>query len=695
MMSGEKTYVFYSPKTRFDGTAKKIELPYEARAGAIGDVNKDGHKDLALCLKSEVIILPGSADGTLRSEPIHMEASRPYGVALADLNKDGMDDVAIANYASEGGASWVRSYVYFSDGKDFKATSRTELPTMGAHGVSAADLNGDGYPELVISNEHVTNQHNIPSCVFWNDHGSFRAGDHTELNTQGAVASAIGDVNHDGKPDVVFLNFEGGFRDGASHSFIFWGDGTRNYSPLRMTDIETHYITSIAHADLDDDGYVDLLLTQGRFVNGANEDIFDSLIILWGGKNGFDRQTRLTPDNMGGGIRIADLNRDGYLDLLVGARTSPSGEKKKGGLTIYWGSAKGYAQHNYSLIALSGGTGRVPMIADINKDGYADLVSGITPQSITTWWGSEKGFSDERSSELKLDRICFKVFINAADLNKDGWLDLIVPVRDTEKNNETTSMIYYGSAQGFSNERKEEIQTIGTYESSVADLDKDGWLDIVTTSYKGETSANWPSYIYWGSPEGFRKRPRTELPTTGSSGVETADYDGDGWIDILFSNHRADGSTEVPKPNDHHVPSMLYWGGPDGFSPKRRWEAIGNGPHAMNVRDVGNTIDRGLYEDYASEAHTIPDGQRPTKIRWKAQTPHGSKVQFQVRYASDAEALKSAKWQGPKDENSWYQEIDAALSAPSDAHCMQYRARLTTPNGGPTAYLESVTVQFE
>jgi hypothetical protein len=697
MVANGKTNIFYSPKTRFDGTAKHTELPIEARAGAMGDVNHDGHKDLALCTKPEVLILLGKADGTLESEPIHLPAKRPAGVVLCDVNKDGLDDVAIANYAGEDGATWVKSYIYLSDGKDFKSNKPIELPTMGARAISAGDLNGDGYPELVISNEKVTNQRSIPSCVFWNDKGSFRQGDHTELPTEGSVANAIGDVNHDGKPDVVFFNFEGHFRDGASKSLVFWGDGTRNYSPQRMLELDTHYITSIAHADLDDDGYVDLLMTQSRFVNGANEDIFDSLLIYWGSERGFDRMTRLCPEKTGGGIRIADLNRDGYLDIIVGAHSPDLTNPARSGMPIYWGSANGYSQRNRSLIAATekGGNSRVPMVADLNKDGYLDLASAVSRNALTIWWGGEKGFSDERTTELKHDRDLFPVFVNAADLNKDGWLDLILPVRESARDNEVSSYIYYGSPNGYSNDHRVELPTIGTYESSVADLDKDGWLDIVVTSYKGNTRANWPSYIYWGSSDGFTKRPRTELPTTGSSGVETADYDGDGWIDILFSNHRADGSTEVPGPNDHRVPSMLYWGGPEGFSPKRRWEAIGNGPHAMNVRDVGNTYDRGLYEDYMSEAHPIPNGQHPTRLKWKAQTPHGARVQFQVRYAADAEALKSARWQGPKDESSWYDKSDAALSPPKDARVTQYRARLTTPNGGPTAYLESVTIQFE
>src|SRR5262249_50755069 len=132
--------------------------------------------------------------------------------------------------------------IYFADGKDFKARPRIELPTMGASAVGAGDLNGDGRPELVFSNQRVLNQQNIPSCVFWNDAGQFRAQNRTELETQGSVANAIGDVNNDGLPDVVFFNFEGNFRDGPSASQIYWGDGTRNFSPLRSLEIPTHYI---------------------------------------------------------------------------------------------------------------------------------------------------------------------------------------------------------------------------------------------------------------------------------------------------------------------------------------------------------------------------------------------------------------------------------------------------------------------
>jgi hypothetical protein len=184
-----------------------------------------------------------------------------------------------------------------------------------------------------------------------------------------------------------------------------------------------------------------------------------------------------------------------------------------------------------------------------------------------------------------------------------------------------------------------------------------------------------------------------ELPSYAASGVETADYDNDGWIDVLLSNHRIDGSSDKPGPHNHLTNSMLYWGGTDGFSPRRRWDFPTNGPHAMNVRDVGNSYDRGLYEDYVSAPFELPAGQKPTALRWTAKTPNGTKVAFQLRAAASAATLKDAPWKGPTGARSWYDTSGAAIES-ARGPWIQYRARLHTPNGGPTPYLTSVNVDY-
>jgi hypothetical protein len=142
---------------------------------------------------------------------------------------------------------------------------------------------------------------------------------------------------------------------------------------------------------------------------------------------------------------------------------------------------------------------------------------------------------------------------------------------------------------------------------------------------------------------------------------------------------------------------MLYWGGPDGFSPKRRWDFESRGPSGMNVRDPGNSYDREQYEDYISSAHRIPAGEKPASIDWVAETPHKTAVQFQVRTAASEADLDNATWIGPGGADSWFSRSGASLRQRKDLNgqWIQYRARLLTPNGGPTPYLTSVTISFE
>jgi hypothetical protein len=165
-------------------------------------------------------------------------------------------------------------------------------------------------------------------------------------------------------------------------------------------------------------------------------------------------------------------------------------------------------------------------------------------------------------------------------------------------------------------------------------------------------------------------------------------------IDILFSNHRVDGSSDRPGPHNHLTDSMLYWGDRGGFSPQKRWDFPANGPHAMNLRDVGNTYDRGLWEDYVSSPFQLPGNAQPRTLRWTAQTPHRTKVALQLRRADSQDALGNASWEGPAGADSWYETSGASVK-PSPARWVQYRARLHTPNGGPTPYLTSVTVDYD
>jgi hypothetical protein len=393
-----------------------------------------------------------------------------------------------------------------------------------------------------------------------------------------------------------------------------------------------------------------------------------------------------------GGVRIADINKDGYLDMLAGGATPDPANPELHGIPVFWGSENGFTQSDISLIHHDIEKVRAPLLMDLNKDGWLDVAGQVENGKVRIWWGGSEGFRDKNYFEIDLGRKDHLMYIKGADFNKDGWLDLLFPKRMPHQNI-NTSFIYFGSPDGYSDGNRTEVMANIPYECSIADFDKDGWLDIFMPSYGTDLSGNRPSVLHWGSPEGFDVRPFTEFATYGASGSEALDYDGDGWLDLLIANHRKAGSVDVPEPHRHTTISMLYWGGPDGFSDDRRWEVLATGPSGLNVRDPGNSYDRGLYEDYLSSVYRIPEGQRPARLLWQADTPKGTALSFQVRTAGSESGLEHSAWQGPDGADSWFTRSEQAIRN-TDGSYLQYRARLISENGGRTPYLHSVTVEF-
>jgi hypothetical protein len=419
----------------------------------------------------------------------------------------------------------------------------------------------------------------------------------------------------------------------------------------------------------------------------------NGLIIYWGEGETFSQTTRLTMGTAYGGSRIADINRDGYLDILVGGAALDLKDPALHGIPIFWGSEKGYNFRNRQILHHDIEKIRSPLLMDLNRDGWLDIAGQVRDGEIKIWWGSENGFTDENYTKYDLGRPDHLMYIKGADLNKDGWLDLLLPKRRPHENF-NTSFIYYGSASGYTAKNRIEIEANIPYENSIADFDGDGWLDIFMASYGTDLKGNRPSLLHWGSAKGFDQRPPAALHTYGAAASEVLDYDGDGWLDILVANHRRAGSLDLPIPHQHTTPSMLYWGGKDGFSDQRRWEIEASGPSGLNLRDPGNSYDRGFYEDYISSAYSENKVLTPVSISWKADTPFRSAVKFQIRMADTEQKLSAASWQGADGEGSWYDK-NGQLVTGKTGRWIQYRARLLTADGGATALLSRVSIRFQ
>ena len=143
----------------------------------------------------------------------------------ADLDGDGRPDIVIAN-SSDGITVDVPSWIYWGS-SNWSVEDRTELPTLGAEGVSLQDLDADGYVDVVVSGGDPAGQSPI-SYVFWGSTTRYSDGDHIELATVGSVGNAVSDLDGDGWKDLIFA--------GADSAQVWWGPSWPYGQPVSLPD---------------------------------------------------------------------------------------------------------------------------------------------------------------------------------------------------------------------------------------------------------------------------------------------------------------------------------------------------------------------------------------------------------------------------------------------------------------------------
>jgi hypothetical protein len=652
-----------------------------------GDVNGDGYADLLVATaaksstvgaavtrssardESVVYVFLGNELGVSPERRIELPALEARDIAVGDFNRDGFADLAIANN-SDGASSSVPSFIYWGSAKGFDRRHRTELPTLGASGVAAADLNGDGYPDLIFSNSNDGQTYDVPSYIYWGSATGYAPYLRSQIQSFGAASVAAADLNRDGRPEIVVVNqYSGHF--GGIDTNIFWGNPHHYYSTASMTSIPGMGAYGTTAADLNGDGFVDLVLC-GSYHNGT--------YLYWGGPDGFSAAKRGTlPVDSVYTSSASDLNHDGYLDLVFSGKLNG---KSVG--TILWGSSRGFSEEKKTTLPLKIKRSPTHRIADLNHDGYLDLIYNDDYYGmIQIFWGGPDGYSEGRSWS---GAVAAGANLELADLNGDGNLDFVLAgmFDPSRRSYNSGSHIYWGTPQGTpSLENPVELESYGSVECGIADLNRDGYLDLVFSNYMSDSTRSLPLFIYWGGKEGYSRANRTDLPAESSAGVQTLDLNGDGYPEIIIHNHLKDG---------HHVgSSYIYWNGPQGFDKDRRTDLPTFGPHFSQRVDPGDLYTRKLEEEYLSVPVEVPSGARAAVLAWKGEEPHGAKLKFQVRGASWKEGLAQAKWAGPNGPDSFYLQTGAALQGIRDGdRWIQYRAVFTSTDAAAWPVLTEV-----
>jgi hypothetical protein len=672
---------------------RRTPLPTnQANAVTVADVNGDGFKDVlfanGLGPASTIYLSDGGRFSADRK--IDLPTSEARDVVAADLNGDKRADVFFTNHQTAGNPL-TKSYLYWNTGsagaEAFAADNRQELETVGAWGVTASDLNKDGRIDLVVSNFKEHESYEIPSYIFWNSDKGFADLRRTSIFTKGAVGNTVADFNGDGHLDVMFNNTSNRYRGGVGPLFVYWGNSKGTYSSEQRTDLPSVEPYDWASGDLNDDGWPDLVVANMAEIGRRYTENF----IYWGSPQGYTVDNRTAIMGKGTrGIAVADFDRNGHLDLFLFCTHYLT--DKDTPIYIYWGEPHGFVTTERTELPGSGNG--LPLAADLNSDGLLDLIiPGMPEKNAWIYWGDgTRNYSPDRKYEVPDSKGTSSTEV--ADMNNDGHLDLML----MRRGDNVISLVYYGDGRGgFSPEKRDEFQVVQTQGATVADINKDGWLDVVTGRYSDKGSRATKSRLHFGSPNGLSEDNMLELPTHAGTGSMISDFNSDGHNDLLFYCHRSEGDPNKPgRFGDHCTDSYLYWGSKQGFSFDRKHLIPGQGVHYDGGADLGNIKDRSMQFDYISPAHQFSQGKSGHRIEWKAQTPKGTRVKFQVRSAASENELASAEWTGPRGggKDSYFERSGASFDTPEGHTWVQYRAVLESANGSNSPVIESVSLSF-
>ena len=705
----EGSYIYWGSGDRY-GTHHRSLAPTRSAIGcALGDVNGNGHPDLIFATAEQggggLWFFPGSPEGPDLEAVVKVPVNNLQSVRVGDLEGLGRVVLALSKkhlrlFAWASGSLVEKKAIPLGGARavaaDLDGDGRTDLvvaggdrsailwgksgwstdgalwlPTLEATDVAVADLNGDGRPEIAFANQ-LQGTHgdlDVASYVYWGEPWGYGPASRTDLQTFGATAVAAGDIDRDGRLDLVFGNSGSGIQGGRDEEiYVYWGRPHRGYSPAAMTAYPCVMGMATLMADLDDDDHAELLVANsGRHYSGQPGASY----VYRGGPAGPALEDRLEiPAQEVGSWSVADLNRDGFLDALACDFDS---------LAIAWGSAEGVSTDPQRVEGVAKASQNCRLL-DFNRDGWLDvLVADVQGERSRVLLGDGRGFSLERSAWVEAAYVANSEF---ADLDGDGWLDMMLTRSyNAFDRNDSWLRIYPGGPDGFAQTHRFEFPTSGAFDVAVADLDRDGDLDIAVSQYASRDRRNLPVYLFWNDGAGhFSSGRRTDLPAESASGLLAADFDEDGHPDLLVFNHKT-----TYKEDNHSNESFVYWGSERGYHTRNRSYLPAHGPHFMQNVDIGNLSSRKAGESY----HSVPIELNPKPARlalsFQAETPRDSEVSLAVRTAATSAGLAQAGWREPGPGGEFaVREKDRWL---------QYRATLKAGRGHATPYLTGVTVE--
>lgn len=369
--------ISHQSETTYFEDVTSTHLPQDqnlhALDAAFGDLDGDGDPDIVLAIENDVnrLYLNDGKGRFIWKKGVFREVRHDTEhVRLTDFNKDGKLD---AVFVAEDDQTHE---LYMGNGDGTFRDLSDELPAKSeGNGLAVGDVNGDGFPDIVIGNSGAKGQ-NFLWINNTDNPGTFtdRTAENLPTINDATQDIKLGDLDGDGDLDMMVGN-----EVPPNRLMINNGRGVFTEKPDQLELLVPLHTRESVLFDADGDGDLDILLANLTSNGGKREKDPQTRLLINNGKGIFkDLTSSRMPANEFStyALNVIDFDQDGDMDIILSSITIPGFLPAK--VRAYLNNGKGYFTDLSSKIIPEETSGRNWGIAagDINKDGIADMFIG-------------------------------------------------------------------------------------------------------------------------------------------------------------------------------------------------------------------------------------------------------------------------------------------------------------------------------
>ncbi len=475
---------------------------------AVGDLDGDGRPDAVTADRGDgtVTLLSGLDDGILDGAQTFEVARAPVDVQVGDVTADGLLDV-VATSQQDGLVT-----VLAGDGQGELAVSQTLNAGLDPFKGALEDFDGDGLDDLLMMHSESV------SLSLSRGEAGIRG---VSLSSDGIKAVGVGDLNGDGRPDVVMVD------DSNLVQVKMGGPGgvleaTVTYDPGLIS------LSRIQVVDLDGDGRDDVVV-GGQFPRLNIYSNPGSGAVYLSNEAGELEAPTIYHSPGGADVQVTDFNGDGILDLVMGGLLENANARPHQ-LSVLPGLGDGRFLDAIKVVRDQ--FVKFSEVVDVDGDGRSALVTAslIDPSQVD-WAIGVNRFDDAgvmTTANLTYPETQEVESLHTRDVDLDGFEDLLV----VYVGNSGSMVLYRGQAgDTFVDEPVFIFTSHNVEEVRWGHVDGDGLLDLIYTI--ADTAQKGIAHRIQAQDGSFGEE-RLLVTANTVDEIEVADVTADGLDDVVF-----------------------------------------------------------------------------------------------------------------------------------------------------------------